>query len=94
MKEFTIKIIGDVNDADYVTKVTDVTSEQLDLIKDILALTGKEYDASSLYSSMDTIITEGEQEFMSEFLPTGDYANIHRIESVEVAPIVTWKKIL
>lgn len=94
-----IIIKADINDADYVTEKTKITEEEIIKIKQILdkmpnngnsidyktGELGNDDEDDSEYN----YITNEEKNFLSKFLPSGEYnySGIHTIESVEIVEV-------
>lgn len=91
MEKYII-IEADTNDGDYVTKVSEITDEQIELIKPVIEAILKndklyeteqlidEHNAEELYGHL-----EGFETF-AKFVPHGDpnYLGVHTIESVMI----------
>ena len=91
-----IVITADINDGDYVTEKTEVTDEEIIRLKEILAKMPKDYE-SIRYETRELgnddeensdyqHITYEEKQFLSKFLPSGDYnySGIHTIKNVDI----------
>ena len=95
MNYYRLKIVGDVNDADYVTEISKISEKTLeDVIKPVVSvlrknsynwdLSGNEKKPADLYADL---LTQEQIDNFSEFCPYGEYG-IHTIESIKITPFV------
>jgi len=95
MNYYRLTIVGDTNDADYVTEISKISEETLDdVIKPVVSVLKKnsynwdlsdhviEKYPSELYAG---ILTQQQIYDFSEFCPYGE-DGIHTIESVKITP--------
>ncbi len=90
---YELVIEADTNDGDYVTSTNEITAEQVEELKPILAAvkankghnwaTGDIGDSSKEYEG---ILTEDQIEWFNDLVPHGEYG-IHTIESVVYYPL-------
>ena len=98
MKKYII-IKADTNDADYVTEVSEITDEQIELIKPIIEAIknapkdkhgwGHNYETEEMINKADAKKLYGHLEgfeIFNSFVPYGDsnYPGIHTIKSVKI----------
>ena len=101
MKKYII-ITADTNDADYVTKKSEITDEQMELIKPMIEAI-KNCEEEHNYETQDCISeTEGADEIyknvpgfdlFDRFVPSNEYG-IHTIESVEILEVSNEYKLI
>lgn len=102
MKQYCI-IVGDTNDADYITEKTEITDEEILELKWILSRIGSgdsnwntryeldENDAATI--KYKDIFTNEQFTLMNKFVPSAEYG-IHTIESVEILLVQKEYKLL
>jgi hypothetical protein len=97
MNYFRLTIVGDTNDADYVTEVSKISEETLEnVIKPIVSVLQKntfnwnisEYIEEKLPIELYAgLLTQAQIDDFSEFCPYGE-DGIHTITSINITPFV------
>ena len=99
MNKYTVKIVADTNDGDYVTKLTDITLEELLLIEAVAQVVREHGNAWKNQQQGDPIdqyggrLAEEDIEDFDGYVPYDEYG-VHTIVSIEFTPIINWEKIL
>ena len=98
MKKY-ISIKADINDGDYVTEITEITDEQIELIKPVIEAIknapkdkhdwGHNYETGELVDNADAKKLYGHLEgfdTFDRFVPFGDdnYPGVHSIEEIKI----------
>jgi hypothetical protein len=102
-KEWEITIIADTNDGDYITAITEISDEDLEKIKPLIAAIKKKteelrgtynshnYDTSEYgdcdYAEKYPNFTPNDHTFFQEYCPRGEYG-FHTLDSIEITPLV------
>lgn len=100
MANLKILIEGDINDADYISEINDITEEQLNSIKPIIEAVKNctnrhnwvnDYDNHTIDELYPQFFIDGdespEMETFYEFLPHGEHG-IHSIDKIVVFEVV------
>ena len=99
-KTHTLLIVGDYNDADYVTNVVDISEVEVEFIKYILskltAVRGRINWISYEETAEDnkTLTMEEIAAFGELYVPFVDNEEVHAIEKIKIAPIVSWENLI
>jgi hypothetical protein len=98
MKKY-ISITADTNDGDYVTEITEITDEQIKLIKPVIEAIknapkdkhgwGNNYETGEMINKSDAKKLYGHLEgfdTFDSFVPSGDdnYPGVHTIEKIKI----------
>ena len=88
MKEFNLKIVADYNDADYLTEVTNIDQETLDMVNKVVPTikSRKGHNAEDLYEFLEEEFDCEIADWFTDLCPYEEYKGIHTIISITVCP--------
>ncbi len=95
MSKFYLEVVGDYNDADYVTSRHCIKASQIGKIKAIIRkMKSCEIDNYDEWETKYPDLTEEELNYISGFVPSApDAMNVHSIESVKLLEVVSEKSL-
>lgn len=94
MTDYTLKVTGYYNDADFFTAESNITEEQLGRVKTVVGkMEGDWLGVSWGGRFPQPNLTENEKDWIRNFIPYGSQGvECHNLE-FEYAPKITWTKI-
>ncbi len=96
MENYTLVIEGDENDADFMTQLTNIDSEKLELVKKVVEAIKANPDKHNWENAWEDYkdkLTKEEYEAFNEMVPWTEFG-IHTITAIKITPQITWENLL